>query len=175
MATFADRSTANDRQRDLDGMPFEDRLALPVDREVVERRSRALQRRLKKARLRHQDACFEDIDLARPRGLSRSVALENEPLPVVARIVVDRKSAHYRHDIRVLRMARFEQPKIEKPSPRRKDPLQSALAGFGMPSGAKSVPVEGAPASAWLLGDSLYVRSPHPLASPPWTETASRP
>ncbi|MDE0531978.1 MAG: hypothetical protein OXI01_11110 [Albidovulum sp.] len=103
------------------------------------------------------------------------VALENEPLPVVARIVVDRKSAHYRHDIRVLRMARFEQPKIEKPSPRRKDPLQSALAGFGMPSGAKSVPVEGAPASAWLLGDSLYVRSPHPLASPPWTETASRP
>ena len=62
-------------RRDLDGMPFEDRLALPVDREVVERRSRALQRRLKKARLRHRDACFEDIDLARPRGLSRSVAL----------------------------------------------------------------------------------------------------
>ena len=50
-------------RRDLNDMPFEDRLALLVDREIVERRSRALQRRLKKAQLRHQDACFEDIDL----------------------------------------------------------------------------------------------------------------
>ncbi|MDE2789150.1 MAG: IS21-like element helper ATPase IstB [Paracoccaceae bacterium] len=62
-------------RHDLDDMPFEDRLALLIDREVVERRSRALQRRLKKARLRHQDACFEDINLTRPRGLSRSVVL----------------------------------------------------------------------------------------------------
>ena len=51
---------------------FEEQMAR---RDLVERRSRALQRRLKKARLRHQDACFEDIDLARPRGLSRSVVL----------------------------------------------------------------------------------------------------
>lgn len=62
-------------RHDLDDMPFEDRLALLIDREVVERRSRALQRRLKKAQLRHQDACFEDINLTRPRGLSRSVVL----------------------------------------------------------------------------------------------------
>ena len=62
-------------RRDLDDMPFEDRLALLIDREVVERRSRALQRRLKKAQLRHQDACFEDIDVSRRRGLKRSVVL----------------------------------------------------------------------------------------------------
>ena len=62
-------------RHDLDDMPFEDRLALLIDREVVERRSRALQRRLKKAQLRHQDACFEDINLTRRRGLRRSVAL----------------------------------------------------------------------------------------------------
>ena len=37
-----------------------DRLALLIDREIAERRSRALQGRLKKAQLRHQDACFED-------------------------------------------------------------------------------------------------------------------
>ena len=36
---------------------------------------RALQRRLKKAQLRHSDACFEDINLNRPRGLDRSVVL----------------------------------------------------------------------------------------------------
>ena len=58
-----------------DTMSFEDRLSLLVDREITERRSRALQRRLKKAQLRHQDACFEDINLTRPRGLSRSVVL----------------------------------------------------------------------------------------------------
>ena len=62
-------------RRDLDDMPFEDRLALLIDREVAERRSRALQRRLRKAQLRHQDACFEDINLSRPRGLERSVVL----------------------------------------------------------------------------------------------------
>ena len=44
-------------RRDLDDMPFEDRLALLIDREIAERRSRALQRRLKKAQLRHADAC----------------------------------------------------------------------------------------------------------------------
>ena len=62
-------------RQNLDDMPFEDRLALLIDREVVERRSRALQRRLKKAQLRHQDACFEDIDVSRRRGLKRSVVL----------------------------------------------------------------------------------------------------
>ena len=56
-------------RRDLGDMPFEDRLALLIDREVADRRSRALQRRLERARLRHQDACFEEINLTRPRGL----------------------------------------------------------------------------------------------------------
>ena len=62
-------------RNDLDDMPFEDRLALLIDREIAERRSRALQRRLKRAQLRHQDACFEDINLSRPRGLDRSLVL----------------------------------------------------------------------------------------------------
>ena len=62
-------------RRDLDDMPFEDRLALLIDREIAERRSRALRRRLKKARLHHEDACFEDIILSRGRGLDRSLIL----------------------------------------------------------------------------------------------------
>ena len=62
-------------RHDLDDMPFEDRLALLIDREIVERHARALQRRLKKAQLRHQDACFEEINLTRRRGLTRSVVL----------------------------------------------------------------------------------------------------
>ena len=62
-------------RHDLGDMTFEDRLGLLIDREIAERRSRALQRRLKKAQLRHQDACFEDINLSRPRGLDRNVVL----------------------------------------------------------------------------------------------------
>ena len=48
-------------RRDLDDMPFEERLSLPINRQVSERRSRALQRRLKKAPPRHSDARFEEI------------------------------------------------------------------------------------------------------------------
>ena len=62
-------------RRDLDDMPFEERLPLLIDHEIADRRSRALQRRLRKAQLRHADACFEDINLSRPRGLDRSVVL----------------------------------------------------------------------------------------------------
>ena len=62
-------------RHDLADMPFEDRLALLIDREITSRRSRALQRRLRQARLRHQDACFEEINFKRSRGLSRSVVL----------------------------------------------------------------------------------------------------
>lgn len=64
-------------RRDLDDMPFEERLALLIDREIAERRSRALQRRLKKAQLRHADACFEDINLSRPRGLGDCAWIRN--------------------------------------------------------------------------------------------------
>ena len=71
LAAFLEQMARND----LDDMPFVDRLALLIDREIAERRSRALQRRLKKAQLRHADACFEDINLSRPRGLDRSVVL----------------------------------------------------------------------------------------------------
>ena len=62
-------------RRDLADMDFEDRLALPVDRELSERRSRALQRRIKKARLHQCDACFEAIDLGHSRGLDRTLIL----------------------------------------------------------------------------------------------------
>ena len=101
------------------------------------------------------------------------VSLEDEPLPVVARVIVDREFAHYRHDIRVLRRQSFKLGKREKTLPKSQDPLQSALAGFGLPRDAKGVSVKGVSALAWLLDGNLYLRSPYPLVSPPWTETAS--
>lgn len=49
-------------------LSFEERLGLLVDREASERDNRRLERNLKAARLRC-DACLEDLDLQRPRGL----------------------------------------------------------------------------------------------------------
>lgn len=60
------------RQPDVAALPFEDRLAIMIDREVVERQNKTLAARLKFAGLRHA-AVVEDIDLTTPRGLDRAL------------------------------------------------------------------------------------------------------
>lgn len=59
---------------DCQGLSFEERLGLLIDREITERANRRLATRLRFARLR-QEACLEDIDFRAPRGLDRSVVL----------------------------------------------------------------------------------------------------
>ena len=60
------------RQPDLDGLGFEERLALLVEREATGREDRRLRARLKFAGLR-QSACIEDIDWRAARGLDRAL------------------------------------------------------------------------------------------------------
>ena len=54
-------------------LPFEERLALLLEREVTYREDRRLQRLLQDARLALAAAAAEDIDWRAPRGLDRSV------------------------------------------------------------------------------------------------------
>ncbi len=54
-------------------LPFEERLALLLEREVTYREDRRLQRLLQDARLALTAAAAEDIDWRAPRGLDRSV------------------------------------------------------------------------------------------------------
>jgi len=56
------------------GLSFEERLGLLVDREAQDRENRRLARRLKAAKLR-SDAVIEDLDFRAPRGLDRSTIL----------------------------------------------------------------------------------------------------
>ena len=56
----------------LNGLSFEDRFAMIVDREWTSREDRKLTKRLKAARLKTQ-ATVEDIDCQHPRGLDKSV------------------------------------------------------------------------------------------------------
>lgn len=59
---------------DLQGLSFEDRLGLLVDREATLRKDRRQTQLLRQARLRLQ-ASIEDLDFRSPRGLDRSVIL----------------------------------------------------------------------------------------------------
>ena len=59
---------------DYDALPFEDRLALLVDRETTQRDNHRLEGRLRKAKLR-LTATVEDIDYRHPRGLDKSLLL----------------------------------------------------------------------------------------------------
>lgn len=55
-------------QPDTYDLPFEDRLGMLLDREVLHRDNRRLDRLLKAAKLR-VTTCVEDIDYRHPRGL----------------------------------------------------------------------------------------------------------
>ena len=62
-------------QPEINELSFEQRLGLLVDRETDIRRTRQMQTRLRKAKLR-QNAVVEDIDFKHPRGLDRSQVLQ---------------------------------------------------------------------------------------------------
>ena len=68
---LSDQLEAPERYGELE---FTARLGLLVDREAQDRDNRRLTRNLKTARLRAQ-ACVEDIDFRRPRGLDRTQIL----------------------------------------------------------------------------------------------------
>lgn len=57
---------------DIHNLPFEDRLALIVDMEFMEREKRQLATRLKSAKMR-QNAVLEDLDTKASRGIDRSL------------------------------------------------------------------------------------------------------
>src|SRR6185369_15789686 len=60
------------RQPDIAALAFEERLALLLDRETMERENKRLVARLRFAALR-QEAVVEDVDLRAPRGLDRTL------------------------------------------------------------------------------------------------------
>ena len=58
-----------------EALSFEERLGLLVDRELTVRDDRRMTNRLRRAKLRHPNACIEDIDFRQPRGLDKSLVL----------------------------------------------------------------------------------------------------
>ena len=62
-----------ERPASIEGLGFEDRLGLLVDRERTHRRNRRVDRLLREAHLRQTAACMEDMDYRSSRGLDRGV------------------------------------------------------------------------------------------------------
>src|SRR6266571_7375182 len=60
------------RQPDIAALAFEERIAMMIDREAIERENKRLTTRLKFACLR-QSAVIEDIDMKAPRGLDKAL------------------------------------------------------------------------------------------------------
>lgn len=58
---------------DINGLSFEERFGLLLERECILRESRRLTNRLRQARLKIVDACLEDVDYQSSRGLSKMV------------------------------------------------------------------------------------------------------
>ena len=74
---FTGMATALNEQMalpDINGLDFDERLGLLVDRELTVREDRRMKIRLRQARLRQQ-ACMEDIDYRHPRGLDKAVIM----------------------------------------------------------------------------------------------------
>jgi DNA replication protein DnaC len=69
---MADAFTQQQESADCQQLSFEERLGLLIDRQWNWRENRALERRLRNARLQGT-ACVEDIDYRTPRGLDRSL------------------------------------------------------------------------------------------------------
>lgn len=57
---------------DINQVPFDERLALLVERECILRDNRRMINRLRQAKLK-EEACLEDIDYQSPRGLSKAI------------------------------------------------------------------------------------------------------
>ena len=66
------------QQSDIAALSFEERLALMVDREAIERENKRLISRLKFASLR-QSAVVEDVDMKAARGPTRHCSPSSSP------------------------------------------------------------------------------------------------
>ncbi len=73
---MADAWSAQQQDPELGRLTFDERLGLLVDAEWTHRQRKKVERNLKQAKLRLGQACIEDIDYPRARGLTKKTILE---------------------------------------------------------------------------------------------------
>ena len=107
------------------------------------------------------------------------VVLADEPNPVVLRIVVDRRQAHFHRMVQIMKLGPNSDDlytHTEGSLPKAGDRLMLAfLSGTELPPEARPVPVTGIEAEAWIMDGEIYLRARNPLLSPAWTASLSGP
>ena len=64
------------KKTEVRGLEFEERFSLLVDAEWMVRQNRRTERRLKEAKLKLSQACIEDVDGGKERGIEKSMVLK---------------------------------------------------------------------------------------------------
>lgn len=107
------------------------------------------------------------------------VVLKDQPKPVVMKVEISEKSAHFRHDVQIMASG----PNATVNTAAAGDVVReagsgvllSALSGVDLPQGSKPLKVAGVDARAWKIGDTVFLRSRHALLSPSWLSSMSGP
>jgi DNA replication protein DnaC len=78
LSLFAMAESFVDQQKktDVRSLDFDERFSLLVDAEWMVRQNRRVQRRLKEAKLKLSQACIEDVDGGKERGIEKSMVLK---------------------------------------------------------------------------------------------------
>jgi intracellular multiplication protein IcmK len=107
------------------------------------------------------------------------IVLKDEPKPIVMRIEISEGTAHYRHDIQVMRNGPNAVDNLAVATDTVREAgsttLLAALTGVDLPAGTVRVPIRGVDARGWMVGDRLFIRSRHALLSPSWEGSMSGP
>lgn len=107
------------------------------------------------------------------------VVLKDEPKPVLLRLEISADAAHYRRDIQIMRPGPNAEYNTAAGTSTVKEAgsetLLAALTGVDLPKGARPVQIRGVNARAWLVGETMFVRSKDALLSPSWSNSMSGP
>ncbi|MCW3782613.1 DotH/IcmK family type IV secretion protein [Defluviimonas salinarum] len=117
--------------------------------------------------------------LARLGWTNLVIVLKGEPKPVVMRVGISEKTAHFRHDVQIMSAGPNASANTAAEDLAVREAgsatLLAVLSGVDLPAGSKPVQVQGVDARGWIIGENLYLRSKHPLLSPSWLSSMSGP
>jgi intracellular multiplication protein IcmK len=107
------------------------------------------------------------------------VVLKDEAKPVVMRVGISEDTAHFRHDIQVMRegpnAATNTAVATSSVTEAGSEMMLAFLSGVNIPSEATRIAIQGVDARGWVMGENVYLRSKHPLMWPAHTNALSGP
>ena len=102
------------------------------------------------------------------------IVLKGQSTPIMLTLMAGQKAVDYRVDLRAPGLGPNASPTLSDIPDTSSPQLLDVLDGVP-PVGAKSLQIIGGNAEAWVLGDTVYLRTRMTLLSPSWVSTMSSP